>query len=208
MRRSKELMIIAVAGALVAGGTLPAEAQNWLGTPRPGDPFMQNQQSNQTWYTGPGQSAREARRGIESNLDSSYRYFYDRGYFAGRNDERMAGQANERGRREWFAEGRGTYTEARDYLDQARRQINQDDFRDAWLSLGRAETRLLTRATSANAGEQAAAGGAVGAIRQARQALENRNPNLAMDLTQQAWNMVRQGYIIGENVAGSSVTGG
>ncbi len=59
--------------------------------------------------------------------------------------------------------------DAMEFLRLAQRSIDQGALRTAWIALGRAETRLLTRVTTAPQGEQAAQGGAIGAIRSARQ---------------------------------------
>jgi len=49
---------------------------------------------------------------------------------------------------------------ATEFLRFAQRSIDQEALRAAWIALGRAETRLLTRVTTAPQGEQAVQGGA------------------------------------------------
>jgi hypothetical protein len=94
-----------------------------------------------------------------------------------------------------------------EYLDLARRRIASGDLREAWIALGRAETRLLTRATSAPEDEQAATGGAIGAIRQARRALEDRRMGLARERVERAETLVDRGRVIGSTVGGRRLSG-
>lgn len=97
--------------------------------------------------------------------------------------------------------------DAMELLRAGQASIARGELREAWEVLGRAETRLLTRATPAPQGEQAAAGGAIGAIRSARQALNDRNADAARERTQQAISMVQSGNIVGANVPGGNLSG-
>jgi hypothetical protein len=93
------------------------------------------------------------------------------------------------------------------FLRLAQRSIDQGALRTAWIALGRAETRLLTRVTAAPQGEQAAQGGAIGAIRSARQALTERDVELAAERTERAVALARRGDAAGSNVSGAALTG-
>ena len=97
--------------------------------------------------------------------------------------------------------------DAMEFLRLAQRAIDQGALRTAWVALGRAETRLLTRATTAPQGEQAAQGGAIGAIRSARQALTERDVELAAERTERATALARRGDAVGSNVSGAALTG-
>jgi hypothetical protein len=97
--------------------------------------------------------------------------------------------------------------DAMEFLRLAQRAIDQGALRTAWVSLGRAETRLLTRATAAPQGEQAAQGGAIGAIRSARQALTERDVELAAERTERAMVLARRGEVVGSNTSGAALTG-
>lgn len=97
--------------------------------------------------------------------------------------------------------------DAIEFLRLAQRSMGQGALRSAWIALGRAETRLLTRVTTASQGEQAAQGGAIGAIRSARQALTERDLELAAERTERAMAMARRGDVIGNNVPGADLTG-
>lgn len=94
-----------------------------------------------------------------------------------------------------------------DFLRLAQRATDQGALRTAWLALGRAETRLLSRVTTAPQGEQAAAGGAIGAIRSARQALTERDVDLASERIERAMVLARGGNAVGANVSGAALTG-
>ncbi len=97
--------------------------------------------------------------------------------------------------------------DAMEFLRLAQRAIDQGALRSAWVALGRAETRLLTRATTAPQGEQAAQGGAIGAIRSARQALTERDVELAAERTERAMVLARRGDAVGSNTSGVALTG-
>lgn len=210
------VMASALAFALAGAGAAPAAAQQFRGGPPPGpDPFMQQDITQERdWYEGPMAQWYENRQGRQWDMnqrwrDNAERDAFERGYRQGRDEERMSrgGTAREDMARDW-QDGRRSYGEARDQLDSARRQIERGDLRAAWVALGRAETRLITRATGRGAdGELAAAGGAVGAIRDARQALANGARDRALDRVEMAQSLVRRGYIIGETVSGSRLSG-
>jgi tetratricopeptide (TPR) repeat protein len=139
---------------------------------------------------GPGE------RGWFEDRDSYLRGQYERGYRMGREDERRAReQASLR-----------QYDQAMEYLDQARRQIRNGELREAWVALGRAETRLLTRVATADRDEQAATGGAIGAIREARRALEDQRPGHARDRVARAETLVERGRVIGATVPGARLS--
>jgi hypothetical protein len=127
--------------------------------------------------------------------DSYLRGQYDRGYRMGRDDERRARAVSRE------------YSEALEYLDLARSQIGDRDLRDAWVTLGRAETRLLTRATTASQGEQAARGGAIGAIRDARRALQDGATGHARNQIGRAEALVRRGQVVGMTASGGNIRG-
>jgi hypothetical protein len=224
MKIRNALVATTLAAALLGGGAMPAASQNypmqqnWDNPLAGSDPFEQETAAGRDWYEGPMNVWREGLvsrygnpRGQEFFLEGDRwnRGAYDRGYQQGRAEERMMRDRSMRDQvmrdRE---ESRMIYSEARNYLDVARRQIERGDLRAAWVALGRAETRLITRAAGRGAqGEQAAAGGAIGAIREARGALENRNADRAMDLVQTAENRVQRGLIIGETVSGRLLSG-
>ena len=126
-----------------------------------------------------------------------------------RGDAQAARQALQQARRamdgdDASADLRG---DAMEFLRLAQRAIDQGALRTAWIALGRAETRLLTRATTAPQGEQAAQGGAIGAIRSARQALTERDVELAAERTERAMVLARRGDAVGSNTSGVSLTG-
>ena len=97
--------------------------------------------------------------------------------------------------------------DAMEFLRLAQRAIDHGALRTAWISLGRAETRLLTRATAAPQGEQAAQGGAIGAIRSARQALTERDVELATERTERAMVLARRGDAVASSTSGVDLTG-
>lgn len=97
--------------------------------------------------------------------------------------------------------------DAMDFLRLAQRATDQGALRTAWLALGRAETRLLTRVTTAPQGEQAASGGAIGPIRSARQALTERDIDLASERIERAMALAQNGNAVGSNVSGAGLTG-
>ena len=120
---------------------------------------------------------------------------YERGYRMGRDDERRARDQDAR-------RGYGT---ASQLLDEARREIDNGNLRDAWITLGHAETNILNRA--ATRGDQAAAEGAIGAIRDARRAVQDREAWLARDRIQRAETLVERGRLVGARVSGEELAG-
>lgn len=126
-----------------------------------------------------------------------------------RGDAQAARQAMQQARRVMEADDLSADLpgDAMEFLRHAQRAIDQGALRNAWVALGRAETRLLTRATTAPQGEQAAQGGAIGAIRSARQALTERDVELAAERTERAMALARRGDTIGSNTSGASLTG-
>ena len=126
-----------------------------------------------------------------------------------RGDGQAARQALQQARRAMEGDdGSGDLRgDAVEFLRLAQRSIDQGALRTAWIALGRAETRLLTRVTTAPQGEQAAQGGAIGAIRSARQALTEREVELAAERTERAMALERRGDAVGSNVSGAALTG-
>ncbi|WP_372624042.1 hypothetical protein [Falsiroseomonas sp.] len=218
MQKTKTFMTAALAAALIGAGAMPAASQMRGGPLAGPDPFEQETVAGDDWWQGRQDLWRRGVGGQATELESFDRGEYDRGRRMGREDERMgreraAGGQFDRDRymRDQMMrdrmESRATYGAARDYLDEARRQMDRGDLRAAWVALGRAETRLITRAGRGFGDEQAAAGGAVGAIRAARDALQNRNTDRAMNLADRAEALVQRGYIIGETVSGRRLSG-
>ena len=140
---------------------------------------------------GPGERGRIEERG------GSTREQFERGYRVGRDDER------------WSSRGSGTQEvrAAMEFLDYACQQIESGHLRSAWVALGRAETRLASRSLSADSNDEAAAGAAVGGIRAARQALRERNADLAISRTEGAMEIASCGATVGRNVPSSALTG-
>ncbi len=126
-----------------------------------------------------------------------------------RGDGQAARQALQQARRAMEGDdGSGDLRgDAREFLRLAQRSIDRGALRTTWIALGRAETRLLTRVTTAPQGEQAAQGGAIGAIRSARQALTERDVELAAERTERAMALARRGDAVGSNVSGAALTG-
>jgi hypothetical protein len=124
-----------------------------------------------------------------------------------RGDGQAARQALQQARRAMEGDEADLRGDAMDFLRLAQRSIDQGALRTAWIALGRAETRLLTRVTTAPQGEQAAQGGAIGAIRSARQALTERDVELASERTERAMVLARRGDAVGSNVPGAALTG-
>jgi len=122
---------------------------------------------------------------------------YDRGYRMGRDEERRAWSDQDRDQRAGM-----------EYLDIARQRLDSGDLRAAWVALGRAETRFLTRALPRGSQQEAASGAAIGAIRQARDAIENRDIDQARGLTRRAEVLADRGRLIGRNVPGSALGAG
>jgi len=129
---------------------------------------------------------------------------YGAGYDAGRQDERMNRdrdvnrQRHDRMAREVMREQRT----AMEILDNARMQIRRGNSREAWVALGMAETRLLSRVVPRGRSGQAATGAAIGAIRDARQALVQNDNWRARMRTARAMDLVASGAIIGRNLSG------
>lgn len=124
-----------------------------------------------------------------------------------RGDGQAARQALQHARRAMEGDEADLRGEAMDFLRLARHSIDQGELRAAWIALGRAETRLLTRATAAPESEQAAQGGAIGAVRSARQALTERDVELAAERTERAMALARRGDVVGGNASGAALTG-
>ncbi|HEV7265205.1 MAG TPA: hypothetical protein VGN83_09830 [Falsiroseomonas sp.] len=97
--------------------------------------------------------------------------------------------------------------EALEFLRLAELAMEHGALRTAWVALGRAETRLLTRVSMAPPGERAATGDAVGAIRAAREALIEREVRFAHQLTRRAIALARSGDAIGRTVPGAALSG-
>jgi hypothetical protein len=185
MRRQ---IMAAAALALMAGG--PAVAQEMRGPQWQDNRWQDNRGA---WDRGFERSGRES---------------FERGYEAGRRDERMLRDRDVRDQAMRDREmNRAAFTDARDELATARREIERGDLRDAWVALGRAETRLVTRVLGQESEQRAATGGAVGAIREARSALRARDTDRALALTARAQELVREGFFIGENVSGGMLSG-
>ncbi|MBU8536605.1 hypothetical protein [Falsiroseomonas tokyonensis] len=216
------------AAALLGGGALapsPASAQGvnrdersrWVTTPD-GEVFYrrgEDERLTQPW-AGRGRdpmSGNETRRGSsdwnlfgsdQSSQDRTMqgaRDAYDYGYRAGREDERNAGQ---------LSSGMASNRELRaamEFLDNARMQINRGNLREAWVALGQAETRLLTRSLPEGSSGEAATGAAIGAIREARQALREREVDRARSRTARAMELASSGQIVGRNTAGWRLEG-
>ena len=156
---------------------------------------------------GPAQEAR-AQQGQAQQQQQVERLLGEADQAMQRGDTQGARQAMQQARR--IMEGDASSDLAGDpmeFLRLAQRAIDQGALRTAWIALGRAETRLLTRATTAPPGEQAAQGGAIGAIRSARQALTERDIELANERTERALVLARSGNVVGSNVSGAALTG-
>ncbi|HEV7266996.1 MAG TPA: hypothetical protein VGN83_19100 [Falsiroseomonas sp.] len=221
---------LTLAAALLGGGALapaPAAAQGrdwdersrWVNPPD-GDIYYrrgEDERLTQPW-AGRGRdpmSGNETRRSgdwpdwnLFGNDQSSQdrnrqgsREAYGYGYRAGREDERSAGQ-----RSAAMASSRDQRA-AMEFLDNARLQINRGNLREAWVALGQAETRLLTRALPEGSSGEAATGAAIGAIREARQALRDREVSRARSRTAEAMDLASSGRIVGRNTAGRQLDG-
>lgn len=154
-------------------------------------------------YGGPygwsGRTGNPTLGDLDSNTDRYVREQFRRGYRAGRDDERRASNGD--------GSADQDYSAAMEFLDLAQRRMDQGDLRAAWTALGRAETRLATRALPQGAEYEAAAGGAVGAVRAARQALRDRDVDLAQARAARAADLVRSGAVVGRNAPGTSLAG-
>lgn len=144
---------------------------------------------------------------FDEDLDRHGREQFRRGYRAGREEERRmsAGRGDER--RAAGGSENQDYNAAMELLDYAQRQMARGDLRGAWVALGRAETRLATRSLPEGADDEAAAGGAVGAVRAARRALRERDVDLAQARTARAVDLAQKGIAIARNVPGSALAG-
>lgn len=69
------------------------------------------------------------------------------------------------------------------YLRAAQASIDQSDLSEAWIGLGRAETRLLPRTVPASRSAEPITSGAVGHVRAARHALTDRDVGAAVQST-------------------------
>lgn len=153
-------------------------------------------------YRGPmgrqGPYGTPDREGYDSAEAPDYgRTAYDRGYRMGRDDERRAWSDQDSDARAGM-----------EYLDIARQRLERGDLRAAWVALGRAETRFVTRAVPRGSQQEAATGAAVGAIRDAREAIEDRQIDRARGLTQRALSLASRGMLVGRNVPGSALGAG
>jgi hypothetical protein len=207
--RNATKSVIAVAAAMLATGAV---------APQPAAAQGQASQSREPYDSGPyggpygwsGQTASERLDHLGSDIDDLDRYSreqFRRGYRAGRQDERRmsAGRGDER--RAGRTEDQDHYYAAIEFLDYAQRQMDRGDLRGAWAALGRAETRLATRALPEGADDEAAAGGAVGAIRAARRALRDRDMDLAQARTARAMDLAQRGVAVARNVPGATLAG-
>lgn len=144
---------------------------------------------------------------FDEDTDRYSREQFRRGYSAGRDDERRMGAGRGDERRSAGGSESQDYTAAVELLDHAQRQMARGDLRGAWVALGRAETRLATRALQAGVDDEAAAGGAVGAVRAARRALREREVDLAQARAARAMDLAQRGMAVGRNVPGSALAG-
>ncbi len=184
----KALTTLTVATALLGGSaivTSPAVAQSW-------DRYDSSRDDSRSRYDG-----RDARSDDRDEMSRSARDAYDRGYRAGREEERR------RRGGDMSQDDRATM----EFLDLARREMDRGDLRGAWVALGRAETRLLSRSLPEGSTGEAAAGAAIGAIRAAREALIERDVEFARARTNRAMNLARQDAVVGRNVPGSMLSG-
>jgi hypothetical protein len=156
-------------------------------------------------YGGPygwsGRAGNPTLGDLDSEMGRHAREQFWRGYRAGRDDERAALVVVGRGG------GGQEYGAAMEFLDLAQRRMDQGALRGAWTALGRAESRLATRALPEDADHEAAAGGAIGAIRAARQALRERDVELAQARAARATDLARSGNVVGRSVPGASLAG-
>ncbi len=190
--------LVALAAATLGAGAVapqPAAAQTHFREPYDSGP-----------YGGPygwsGRTGSPSLGAFDSDMDRHAREQFWRGYRAGRDDER---------RELVVVVGRGgtrqEYGAAMEFLDFAQRRMDQGDLRGAWVALGRAEARLATRALPEDADHEAAAGGAAGAVRAARQALRERDVDLAQTRAARAMDLAQRGVAIGRNAPGTSLAG-
>ncbi|MGE0221651.1 MAG: hypothetical protein AB7S57_00215 [Acetobacteraceae bacterium] len=198
---------------------------DWLGLSGPGDrgPMWaeRDQYGQQQYDRGYRMGQDDARRGTNSpnsqrpdyaqgQARSGWHNDYDRGtgyynqgiYYPDAGGQRNYSQRNY-GQRNY---SQGNYDSALGYLQRADQMMDRGSYRDAWIALGRAETRLLTRAGAPNQGNEGATGGAVGAIRDARQALKDRDFAYAQERTERAIALADRGYAIGSYVQGNELT--
>lgn len=191
--------LVALAAAAVGATAIapqPAAAQSQFREPYDSGP-----------YGGPygwsGRVGNPTLGDLDSNTDRYTREQFRRGYRAGREDERRASNSGGGS----AADQEYSYGAAMEFLDLAQRRMDQGDLRSAWTALGRAESRLATRSLPDDADHEAAAGGAVGAVRAARQALRERDVDLAQARAARAADLVRSGTVVGRNVPGASLAG-
>ncbi|NKC29726.1 hypothetical protein [Falsiroseomonas selenitidurans] len=215
MRHSRtNALTLTLAAALLGGTALapaPAAAQRgeisergrFMTSPTEGTYYRrgEDQRLSAPWG-GPGPDPMARRNSGDTWFDSSGRQgidAFDDGYRAGREDERRW-----RDRSSGMSEARNERA-AMEFLDHARMQIDRGNLREAWVALGQAETRLLTRAVPEGSAGEAATGAAIGAIRSARRALEDREADRARWRTARAMELAARGQVVGSNTAGSRV---
>ena len=188
--------MVALAAAVLGGSAIapqPAAAQSYR-EPYDSGPYGGS-------YGWAGRTGSPSLGANEADMDRHAREQFLRGYRAGRDHERRASNSGGGGG------GSQDYGAAMEFLDLAQRRMDQGDLRAAWVALGRAETRLATRSLPEDADDEAAAGGAVGAVRAARQALRERDVDLAQARAARAADLARSGAVVGRNVPGTSLAG-
>ncbi|MGK7870520.1 hypothetical protein [Falsiroseomonas sp. E2-1-a20] len=221
MRHIKTTAVTLSLAAALLGGTVlapaPAAAQGrewdersrWVNPPNESPYYRRGEDERLSApWGGPG---RDPMTGNETRLGNrwqdqgrsaqSTRDPYDYGYQAGRQDERSSGS------RSGGMSASRDQRAAMEFLDHARMQINRGNLREAWVALGQAETRLLTRALPEGSSGEAAQGAAIGAIREARQALRERETDRARARTDRAMNLASRGSVVGSNVPGWRMDG-
>lgn len=184
-----------VAAALGAGAIAPQPA---AAQPHSREPYDSGPYGGP--YAWSGRTGNPTLGDLDSNADRHAREQFRRGYRAGRDDERRASSSG-------GADQDHSYGAAMEFLDLAQRRMDQGDLRAAWIALGRAESRLAARSLPEDADHEGAAGGAVGAVRAARQALRERDVDLAQARAARAADLVRSGAVVGRNVPGASLAG-
>lgn len=198
MRQITRVLVAIAAAALGAGAIAPQQA---TAQPLSREPYDSGP------YGGPhgwsGRTGNPTLGDLDSSVDRYAREQFRRGYRAGREDERRAGNSGGSG----GADQDHNYATATEFLDLAQRRMDQGDLRGAWVALGRAESRLAARSLPEGADYEAAAGGAVGAIRAARQALRERDVDLAQARAARAMDLAQRGAAVARNVPGSALAG-
>ena len=196
--------MVALAAAIIGGSAVaphPAAAQSHSREPYDSGPYG----GSYGWSGRTGSSSLGAN---DADMDRHAREQFLRGYRAGRDHQRRAMESAGYGSEERRASGGSQdHGAAMEFLDLAQRRMDQGDLRAAWVALGRAETRFATRALPEDPDDEAAVGGAVGAIRAARQALRERDVDLAQARAARAADLVRSSAVVGRNVPGASLAG-